>query len=136
MTTVNLNLDDVEEFEPIPQGTYLCRITKAEIVLSKAAQGRGDKKEDMLSSNAEVAEGEHAGRVLFFNTMLRTKSKKTGEMKTNYYLKKLVDEALGVEWTKKGFATEDCMGVELTLVVEPPDPGQRFNKVVDYLPPS
>lgn len=130
MTTVNINFDDVDEFEPIPQGTYLCRITKAEIVFSKAAQARGDKKEDMLSCNAEVAEGEHAGRVLFFNTMLRTK-----EGKANYYSKKLI-EALDVAWTTKGFNTEDCMGAEFTAVVEPPDPGRSFNKVVDYLPPS
>jgi len=128
MTTVNINLDDVDEFEPIPQGTYLCRITKAETVKSRGAQQRGEKNDDMLSCNAEVAEGEHAGRVLFFNTMLRTKEKKA-----NYYLRKLI-EALGVDWTAKGFSTEDCMGAEFTAVVEPPDPGQRFNKVVDYLP--
>jgi len=128
MTIIDVNLDDVEEFEPLPQGEYLCRITKAETVKSGPAQARGDKKDDMLSCEAEVAEGEHAGRILFFNTMLRVKSKRTGKIVTNYYLKKLL-EALGV-----GLDTTEIMGAEFLAIVEPPDPGQRFNKVVDYLP--
>jgi len=123
MSKINVNLDEVDEFEPIPTAQYLCRITKAEQV--KASTGA-----DMISCEAEVAEGEHEGRVLFFNTMLKTK-----KGKVNYYLRRLI-EALGVEWTAKGFNTEDMMGAEFIANVEPPDPGQRFNKVTDYLPPS
>lgn len=123
MSIVGVNLDDVEEFEPLPKGSYLCRITKAEQV--KASKTGAD----MISCEAEVAEGEHMGRMLFFNTMLKTK-----KGKANYYLKKLI-EALGVEWSKKGFDTADMVGAEFVAIVEPPDPGQRFNKVVDYLAP-
>jgi len=124
VTTVNVNLDDVEEFEPLPKGTYLCRITNAETKDSQSGK-------PMVRCEAEVAEGEHEGRKLFFNTMVKSK-----EGKANYFLKRLI-EALGVEWTKKGFSTEDMFGCEFMAIVGQHEyEGRIMNDVNDYLPPS
>ena len=129
MALIKANVDEVEEFEAIPAGTYLARITNAEEKIASSGKS-------MIACEAEVAEGEFQGTKLWFNTMIKVKSKKSGKMITNFYLKRLV-EALKVDWPPKGFQTEDFFGQEFMAVVGQREyQGRMQNNVTDYFPPK
>lgn len=53
-------VDDVQDFTPIPDGKYLCRLTDIE----ETHTNHGD---DMWRMRFQVADGPHAGRMLFDN---------------------------------------------------------------------
>ncbi|HEQ60203.1 MAG TPA: DUF669 domain-containing protein [Firmicutes bacterium] len=53
-------VDDVQDFTPLPEGKYLCRLNGIE----EATTQYGD---DLWKLRFEVAEGEHAGRYIFDN---------------------------------------------------------------------
>ena len=53
-------VDDVEDFSPLPEGKYLCRLTGIE----EASTQYGD---ELWKLRFEVIEGEHAGRYIFDN---------------------------------------------------------------------
>lgn len=66
MTIINLQYDlaDVRDgFEPLPDGSYVCKITS--VSLSQSSSGN-----PMIKFVWEVLDGEHAGRKLFDNVPL------------------------------------------------------------------
>ena len=54
------NVDDVQDFSPLPDGEYLCRLAEIE----EASTHAGD---EMWKLKFEVADGEYAGRYIFDN---------------------------------------------------------------------
>jgi hypothetical protein len=53
-------IDDVQDFSPLPDGKYLCRLTEIE----EASTQYGD---EMWKLRFEVIQGEHIGRFIFDN---------------------------------------------------------------------
>lgn len=61
MPKVNFaNVDDVDDYSPIPDGDYLCRLTEIELDSTRS----GD---EMWKLRFAVEEGEYAGRLIFDN---------------------------------------------------------------------
>ena len=61
MPTIDFNtIDDVQDFTPLPEGTYLCRLADVE----EATTQYGD---DMWKLRFIVESGEHRGRYIFDN---------------------------------------------------------------------
>lgn len=51
-------IDDVQDFSPIPPGRYLCRLVEIE-------ESKTQHDDEMWNLRFEVIEGEHRGRVVF-----------------------------------------------------------------------
>ena len=51
-------IDSIGEYQPVPEGTYVCRVARVD----EARSSRGD---DMWKLRLEIEDGEHAGRVIF-----------------------------------------------------------------------
>lgn len=66
--------DTGNDFELIPPGKYPCIIESSEIKATKANNGQ------MLSYVAVIIEGEHEGRKIFGNMMLRHENEKAEEI--------------------------------------------------------
>ena len=61
------------EFEEVPDGKYLCEVLESDLRETKSS------KEPMIYVKARIAEGKHAGRYLFVNTVINAKE---GSLKT------------------------------------------------------
>ncbi|KKL73659.1 hypothetical protein LCGC14_2072670 [marine sediment metagenome] len=71
MVKVNMNkIEDAEDFSPIPDGAYLCKIV--EVDDTKETQN-GDP---MWRIRWEVLEGDYAGRIIFDNLIFSAKALK------------------------------------------------------------
>ena len=63
------NIENAQDYAPLPEGEYTCRIAKVEEASTKA----GD---EMWRLHLEVIEGEHAGRFIFDNMVFSTAAMK------------------------------------------------------------
>jgi hypothetical protein len=104
--TLPMNLDDVKELQPVPDGQYVCKVKKIE---PKNSRQTGSP---MLVWQFVIVEGEFKGMAPFFyNTVLVEQSL--------FNLKDLLT-TLGVEWKMEGkkcvFFTEDCMKREIVVI--------------------
>ena len=104
MPLINLDYDlgDVKsDFEPLPEGQYMARLTECELV--KSSTGK-----DMLKITWSVIEGEFEGRRLWDNVVLSV----------DWKVKQYADLA-GIE-SGSSLDTDDFKGIEALLTV-----GQR-----------
>ncbi|MFA5138358.1 MAG: DUF669 domain-containing protein [Elusimicrobiota bacterium] len=62
-------VDDVQDFSPIPEGKYLCKLADIE----EASTNAGD---EMWKLRFQVAEGPHAGRMVFDNLVFSSAAMK------------------------------------------------------------
>jgi hypothetical protein len=66
-------VDDVQDFSPIPDGKYPCRLTDIE----EASTNAGD---EMWKMRFQVAEGPHAGRMIFDNLVFSDAAMKRAKL--------------------------------------------------------
>ena len=66
-------IDDVQDFQPLPDSDYLCRLSEIE----EASTTQGD---EMWKLRFEVIEGEHKGRYLFDNLVFSEAAMKRAKL--------------------------------------------------------
>ena len=69
-----IDIDNFEDFTPLPAGNYLCSIVESEMKTTKAGNG------EYLSLRLDVLSGDYQGRVLFHNLNLKNPSIKAEEI--------------------------------------------------------
>ena len=120
-----MNLDDVKELKPVPDGQYLCKVKKIDQKDSKTGN-------PMLVWHFVIVEGEYKGMAPFFyNTVLVDQSL--------FNLKDLLTN-LGVEWDKEGkgcaFLSEDCIGKNVVVVARKTIYNNKESNTVDAFLPA
>lgn len=93
-------IDDVQDFSPLPEGTYQCRLAE----VGETATKKGD---EMWRLRFEVAKGEHAGRYVFDNVVF------SGAAQSRV---KLICASLGLDVSRKLSLTPSMLHGRACLV--------------------
>jgi len=102
MPRINVRLDDVEDLETKPEGSYLVEI------LPSSKIKRSLSNEPKIGWSSKVMEGEYEGRPHYWETSLLPQAL--------FNLKALL-KAIDVEWDEDGFDLEDCFGKQVIIDV-------------------
>lgn len=135
MSMINFNLDDGKERQPLPAGDYHIKVNQADL---RPADG---EKRPRIVVGLEVVGPTAEGYMLFTGLSLPKDGDEERELndgRTMFeFLLSLVKEAataLGVEYTKKGFNTDDFIGREaiVSVALQTGDDGVERNNVTRW----
>lgn len=115
---INVNLDDVQEDQPLTPDWYPVRVVGAEVKNAK------DGESQYIALDMEITAGDAEGRHVFDNLSLKERAL--------FKLKKFM-KAAGIPWEPDGFNTEDMYGAELEVYVDNEEyQGELRNRVQKY----
>jgi len=117
---------NVEGFDQIKSSMEVLPVGQYPVIIKTCEEGTSSEGSKYLAWTGMVAEGQHQGRTLYWNTSLKPAAL--------FKLKQLVESA-GVDFDANGFDTESMIGSRISATVSIKTyQGNEKNEVTGFLP--